>query len=197
MLLHQLTLSRGCKAPARRINCVSNIKQIGLAMRMWANDHDGKFPMALSSGNTNGGTFEHNLTGEVWRHFLIISNELNSSKALTCSSDDRVRANDWSRIINNVHLSYFVGLDADETQPQTILSGDRNLKSTAPSTNGVLYLKQGDPLEWTTAMHNKAGNIGLGDGSAQQINSTTVAAKQLESAIQSTGQPVHRLALPE
>src|SRR2546426_9574889 len=32
------------KARAQRINCVSNLKQIGLAFRMWSNDHTEKFP---------------------------------------------------------------------------------------------------------------------------------------------------------
>ncbi len=32
------------KARAQRINCVSNLKQVGLAFRMWSNDHTEKFP---------------------------------------------------------------------------------------------------------------------------------------------------------
>jgi hypothetical protein len=182
---------------APRISCVSNLKQVGLAFRMWANEHGEKFPMVLSATNAGGGTLDFSMTGEVWRHFQILSNELNSPKVLVCSEDKRSRATDWSQITNNAHLSYLVGVDADETRPQTILSGDRNLKSSARSTNGVLFLGSGDTLEWTKELHNKVGNFGLGDGSAQQINSPTAASKQLESALQSAGQPVHRLALPE
>ena len=32
------------KSGAQRIKCVSNLKQTGLALRIWANDNDGKFP---------------------------------------------------------------------------------------------------------------------------------------------------------
>src|SRR5256885_8186318 len=32
------------KAKAARINCVSNLKQVGLAFRMWSNDHTELFP---------------------------------------------------------------------------------------------------------------------------------------------------------
>jgi prepilin-type processing-associated H-X9-DG protein len=41
MLLPALSMSRG---QTRRISCASNLKQIGLAMRMYAADHDGHFP---------------------------------------------------------------------------------------------------------------------------------------------------------
>ena len=86
------------RVSSNRINCVSNLKQIGLAFRMWSNDNGGKFPMnSLSSGN-NEGTLEFTLTGEVWRHFQIISNELNTPKVLVCSTDparQRVRRRTW------------------------------------------------------------------------------------------------------
>ena len=32
------------KARAQRINCISNLKQFGLASRMFSNDHSDKFP---------------------------------------------------------------------------------------------------------------------------------------------------------
>ena len=188
---------RGCGGKASRINCVSNLKQIGLALRMWANEHGEKFPMTLSATNAGGGTLDFSVNGEVWRHFQILSNELNTPKVLACPEDKRTKVTDWNQITNNAHLSYFVGLDADGTNPQSILSGDRNLKSAAPLTNGVMFLRAGDQLEWTKELHNKVGNFGLGDGSVQQMNSPTAANKQLEAALQSTGQPVHRLALPK
>ena len=37
------------KANAQRIACVNNMKQLGLAARIWSNDHDGKFPPDLAS----------------------------------------------------------------------------------------------------------------------------------------------------
>ena len=190
--------ARGCKAPATRINCVSNLKQIGLAFRMWANDHDEKFPMQLSASGTNGGTMEFNFTGEVWRHFAILSNEIATPKAFYCSDDKkRSRTGDWNAFTNNSHLSYFIGLDADETTPQSILSGDRNVTSpTIKPVKGVLNLTANDRVEWTKAIHKEAGNIGLADGSAQQ-STTPMLNKQFQAALVSTTQAVHRIALPE
>jgi hypothetical protein len=181
-----------------RIGCVSNLKQIGLAFRMWANDHGETFPMNLSASSTNDGTLEFALTGEVWRHFQILSNELNNPKILTCPLDSqRSRIPDWQSFTNNSHLSYFVGLDADETKPQTILGGDRNLTSgKSKPIKGVINLNANDRVEWTKTIHNHEGNIGLGDGSAALVT-TVQLNKQLQVALLSTTQAVHRLALPE
>jgi hypothetical protein len=178
------------------MTCVSNLKQVGLAFRMWANDHGEKFPMALSTLGTNASGLEFRLTGEVWRQFQIISNELNSPKILACPSDARVRTTDWDDITNNTHLSYFAGVDADETRPQTILSGDRNLTGTIKPINGVLNVTINDRVEWTKDIHNQQGNVALGDGSAQQTTTPSLN-KQFRAVFLSTSQAVHRLALPE
>ena len=37
------------KRRAQRISCVSNIKQIGLAFRLWEGDNGDRYPMALST----------------------------------------------------------------------------------------------------------------------------------------------------
>src|SRR6476661_2014527 len=42
------------KAKAKRIECVNQLKQIGLALRMWANDNGDDFPWRIAV--TNGGT---------------------------------------------------------------------------------------------------------------------------------------------
>jgi hypothetical protein len=184
---------------AKRNPCVSNLKQVGLAFRMWSNDHGEKFPMASSALSTNGGTMEFNLTGEVWRHFQILSNELNSPKVLACPEDkQRSRTADWRDFTNNSHLSYFAGLDANETQPQSILSGDRNLTSaTVKPVKGVLNLTTSDRIEWTGDIHNQEGNLVLGDGSAHQFAGHNINRQPLQAALLSTTQAVHRLALPE
>jgi hypothetical protein len=151
-----------------RINCVSNLKQIGLAFRMWSNDHEDKFPMACST--KEDGTLKFANTREVFRHFQAISNELNTPKVLACSADtNRTRTSDWSTFSNS-NLSHFVGLDADEIQPQMFLSGDRNITTNGQVTSGILTLTSNSPVGWAKAIHLHYGNVGLADGSAQQVN---------------------------
>jgi len=168
------------KAKQKRIACVNNLKNIGLALRVFSTDHGREFPMNLAVAN--GGAREW-LTDEtqLWRHWLTVSNELLDPKRLLCPSDFQRQTPKhflsgsepltWAGLTNNSHLSYFLGLNASEENPQTILAGDRNL-----TTNGVafgpgrLLLTTNIVLGFTHEIHDYAGNILLGDGSVQQVS---------------------------
>src|SRR5205809_2711441 len=98
-----------------RINCVSNLKQIGLSIRMFSQDHSDKFPWLVSTND--GGSLEHKNSLEVFHHFLALSNELVTPKALVCRTDQqKQRLADWTNF-SNLNLSYFAGFDADEGKP--------------------------------------------------------------------------------
>src|SRR5215475_1844195 len=71
-------LSRA-KAKAQRTTCANNHKQLGLAMRLWADNNEGKFPwkvdQSLGGAKPNGtGNAQVNL------QLSLISNELASTK---------------------------------------------------------------------------------------------------------------------
>ena len=193
LLLPALTKPRG----AGRIPCVYNLKQVGLAFRMWANDHGEKFPWDVAADSPNGGgTKEFAASGDVWRHFQVISNELNTPRILVCPHDkERTRVADFAALKND-HISYFIGLSADETKPQTILSGDRNLTAGGKLLQGTISLSINAVLGWTSFHHIDSGNIALADGSAHQTTPESVN-KQLQSAFLSTTQPVLRFAFPQ
>jgi prepilin-type processing-associated H-X9-DG protein len=158
--------SRPTRAP--RINCASNLKQVGLAFCVWANDHDDKFPMAVSI--TKSGSMEYIETGEVYRHFQVMSNEVISPKILACSADrERKRATNLVSF-NNRNLSYFVGVEADESNPDMILSGDRNITGGASAKGHLLIFRTNSSAGWSKALHNTQGNVALADGSVQQVN---------------------------
>ena len=181
------------KTRAKRINCVSILKSTGLAARMWSNDHGQKYPWQVSV-STNG-TLELVHGSSVSPHFLSMSNELNTPKILACSTDaKRTRVAQWSEF-DDSHLSYFVGLDADETKSQSILFGDRNITGGMPITNTVFYFTSNSVVGFTKDLHNNCGNLALGDGSAQQV-SRSAFSNQINAALLSSGQPALRLAIP-
>jgi len=175
------------KQKAKRINCINNLKQDGLAFRLWSGDNGDKYPMAVSTNK--GGTMEY--AGDVFRNFQVMSNELSTPKILVCPEDNRTPAASFARL-QNKNISYFVGLDAEETRPQMLMTGDRNVTNGLAPVQSVLELRPEIPACWTEAMHDRKGNVGLADGSVQQF--TTV---RLQSALQNTGDSTNRVALPE
>ena len=176
-----LPVNVGGKAKASRIQCVNNLKNIGLAMRIFA-DHREKFPMDLPVNQ--GGTRElASIPSQLWRQFLVLTNDLATPKLLWCPDDtqrqpattfDQNPTNRQAVVFaGNRHLSYFLGLNANEVQPQTILAGDRNLTTNGiPLGAGRHGIFAGTRLGFTDQIHQMAGNILLGDGSVQQVTSS-------------------------
>lgn len=197
------------RSPPR--TCTNNLKQVGLAFRIWADDHQYTFPQALSV--TNGGAMEAVIGGNVAAVFQVMSSVLNSPKILFCPTDKkRIQAvtfdqaslsKGWQKSVSflgNTNLSYFVGLDAKDTSPDMFLSGDDNFLlggnfkgdvGGSPVPSGVLMLTTNSPVTWSESRHEKQGNIGLADGSVMGFSS-----RSLRTALKERGVETNRLAMP-
>ena len=165
------------KSRAQRIKCVSNLKQIGLAMRLWSNDNDAKYPWRVDQSE-GGGKPNGTDNAKVHFQFSLASNELVTPKVITCPSDKgRMPSADFGTIgISNV--SYHLGNDADEAKVNNILSSDRSMTGyqvTGQPDNTVCYLASGgnfgNNARWDPALCHgaNAGNLVLGDGSVHQL----------------------------
>ena len=173
-----------------RINCINNLKQIGLAFRTWSLDNNDQFPFQVSV--TNGGTMELTGSGIASIHFQVMSNELSTPKILLCPADTgRTNAYSFATNLNNWNISYFVGIDATNANPAMFLCGDRNITNGLPLQGRFLYLPTNRPTGWTHQMHVNQGNIGLADGSVQALSTP-----RLQQAISFSGLPTTRLAMP-
>jgi prepilin-type processing-associated H-X9-DG protein len=189
MILPQLAAARKNR-PSPRGWCACNLKQIGLSYRLWEGDNGDKYPMNVSV--TNGGTMELANGRNAWINFLVMSNQLSTPKVLHCPADtDGSATNSWSGL-NNKNVSYFVGLNASEDDPQAILSGDDNFEIGGIAVkSGLLELPTNSPIAWTVARHKFSGNILLADGSVQ-----TVTISALTNLLHQTGLATNRLAIP-
>jgi prepilin-type N-terminal cleavage/methylation domain-containing protein len=178
------------KARAQRINCTSNLKQVGLAFRMWSNDNQDRFPWRVDQPTGSRLNNAYN----IYDVYCNISNEVNSPKVYACPSDgNKTKAQNFYvpnglNCFKESNLSYFMGEDADEGRPQTILTGDRNVrKANAAAAGGTHTWDIGTPgtdADFDKNIHNSAGNIGLADGSAQQVTISGLQ-KQIASAVRS------------
>jgi hypothetical protein len=116
------------KNRAQVINCSNNMKQIGVALKIWAIDHDDQFPFNVSTNK--GGTLElssrspDGFDPHAYLHFQVISNELNALKLLTCPGDSsKTPASDWAHLKpGNVSYQLRTGPEVDEKDPSAILS---------------------------------------------------------------------------
>ena len=210
------------KPQARRISCSNNLKQVGLSFRSWAIDHDGRMPMQVSQ--MQGGDSEdigirvcaatQLASRGVSKMFLVLSNQLSTPKALYCPAEyentARQAATSFRGVtaahtipyMNDLNVSYFIGVDADETFPRMLLTGDHNLGGNAnpPTTAFLAAPSVGTPFvalgtnfantatgpAWMDNQHSKQGNVGLADGSVEYFSRTN-----LQNALKSSGDKGH------
>lgn len=186
------------KAKAQRIACVNNLKQVGLSFRLFATDNQDRFPMQVSTNEGGSSEFVPTAVGASpqmqnnFMHLAVMSNELSTPKVILCPSDSslnggRYTATNWADLVVNTKgrnkaNSFIIGFAAQETFPQMILSGDRNITNGTPAVvtpipNGGFSAKLGTNQTTTAGagftkdIHQNAGNLALGDGSVQQATS--------------------------
>lgn len=134
--------------------------------------------------------------------FAVLSNELNTPYILLCPSDrvGRIEASSFSQSATNdpallpfkpvpfsanANVSYFIGIDAMETNAMMLLAGDRNITNASP-TRFAYGVAQVGPLGtnhtaksgagWDRNIHEHSGNLVQSDGSVQQTTTSRLRA---------------------
>jgi hypothetical protein len=123
---------------AQHISCVNNLKQLGLAFRIWAGDNQDQYPFNLSTNA--GGTREFCAVGKdgfdanSFLHFQIMSNELLVPLLLVCPQDRSKHAvTNWANLSPaNVTYRLRSGTNTVEANPQAILA-------VCPVDGNILY----------------------------------------------------------
>jgi len=193
------------KKKSSKIGCVNELKQIGLAFRIWSGDNWDKYPMEVSVAT--GGAMELAVLGDAAAVFQVMSNELSTPKLILCPEDSlrRHAATNFTDDLKN-KISYFINTTATDADPQMLLSGDDNfLLNQSPVKPGQVNMASTDTLEWDETRHGEvtkqgwfmkdkkavSGNIGLTDGSVQSVTSSGLT-NALHQAVLAT----NRLVIP-
>jgi prepilin-type N-terminal cleavage/methylation domain-containing protein/prepilin-type processing-associated H-X9-DG protein len=152
------------KKKAQKISCTNNLKQDGLAFRIWEGDNGDRYPQAVSYAS--GGANEYvdhagaakTATLNPGMVFMVMSNEVSTPKILFCPSDTMHTAG--SGYATNfsfqdvlgcnapaagakapaggvTKISYFVNGDAQEVNPQDVMIGDFNIGNANTANNGA------------------------------------------------------------
>jgi competence protein ComGC len=189
-----------------RIGCVSNLKQVNLSFRIWEGDNNDNYPMAVSV--TNGGAMESVARGDVVNCFRVMSNELSTPVILSCPVDtSHTPAHSFGPGFNSSNISYFVGVDADESYPQRIMCGDDNfLINGSLIKSGLVPYPTNVSIAWSHGRHDDpsrmpflgiplqhhyCGNIGYADGSVAELSNDGLQDAFLQSDV-----VTNRLAIP-
>jgi prepilin-type N-terminal cleavage/methylation domain-containing protein len=170
MLLPALARS---KAKAKEISCINNLKEIDLALRLWAGDQGDKFPWLVDV--SQGGS----MNSPNWvDDFRALTNELRDVQLLLCPADFTKRAaTNWASLRGDLNVSYFIGTNSPiESKTQVILLGDRNVMGGGGGLDPHWNVFLGTSIDaaWDKTIHVFRGSLGMGDGSALKTVTQTL-----------------------
>ncbi len=167
------------KSKAQRVTCMNNLRQIGLGLRLWADNNEGKYPWKVDQAQ-GGGKPNGTGTNRVNFQLSLASNELSATRILLCPNDVRkVRATNFASLAQT-NISYALCHEADDKRPRVILATDRGISgfdfTGLPNNINCFILYSPDTgartAKWRRDVCHgaNAGIVILGDGSTQQLN---------------------------
>jgi len=173
MLLPALNQAR---EKARRANCLSNLKQVGLGIAMYADNYNGRVPLDNSAATANLGN-----------SLNLLSNTITSAKIFTCPSDSARKLTAAypldSLMAKNAQISYaYCPFIIWQDQPDSILALDR--MGAGITTSGYTKGAKWNAVTANIAPHKDAGgNVLYNDGHVAWNNSLSATAGTNSSSI--------------
>lgn len=122
-----LSIVTDAKNDSEAIVCANNLKQIGLAFRLWSTDNDDRYPFNVSTNH--GGSMElcsRKPTGfeaNPVPHFQTVANELFYPAILHCPGDKNTQPAGSFAALTLANVTYLLrtGSEVNDTNPQEVL----------------------------------------------------------------------------
>jgi hypothetical protein len=117
----QMSLAR---SQAQRIKCINNMKNIGLAFRIWAADHNDQFPFNVATNQSGKVEFDGGTVGDSVKVFKTLANELANPIILVCPADTSKRPAMSFANLQRGNVTYEVetGPEVTSANPQEVLA---------------------------------------------------------------------------
>ena len=189
-----LVLIMGVLVPAGRthsgpsaVDCASNLKQMGLALRLYAEDYNGRFP----TEKTNS-LLEPDPAQLLVRTYQTISNELSNPRILFCPLDNRAYASNFT-VLKSTNISYFLSFDARYVMTNAITAGDRQMEVSKQRLQpGFFTVTSNMEIHWSRELRHKSrrGNLLFSDGSVEMMTPNVTDFVKAEQI------PTNRLVIP-
>jgi competence protein ComGC len=168
------------KGNSQKITCLNNLKQVGLAFRVWEGNHGSRYPMqvaAVSGGandylSHNSGTATPNApccgyTLVPGIAFIVMSNELSTPKVLFCPSDNIHTANSGYA----TNFSYQDLLDLPAPAAGAKVAGPQPGEKNAGEGSKISYFVNGDATE-ANPQDVMTGDDNIGNNGAVTASAT-------------------------
>jgi len=174
---------------ADQVQCVNNLRQIGIAFQQFADDHQGRYPMQVAAHE--GGAWEATAAAtervgyfvNAVENFNAVELELVTPRLLVCRADRRTPAESFEGLRTG-QVSYFLATNAVPGSSMSALAVDRNLKAhpadaAGGRTNAVLLFGE--------TMHERRGNVLLADGRIEWLYGLGLPAATTPPSIADVG----------
>jgi hypothetical protein len=131
---------------------MNNLRQIALAMCVFAGDNGGRFTPEAMATNAGGAEALNRLSPA--SYFTPLSPEMKTTHAWICPTEKvKVPAASYAQF-NNSNVSYFLSLNATGAQAGMILAGDRHLTVEGkPVGPGIFSWTTNSTMGWSRELH--------------------------------------------
>jgi type II secretory pathway pseudopilin PulG len=172
------------KNQAKDVDCINNLRQLGLGIRLWASDQGDHYPWNVTVAN-GGAQDSPNWVDNI----RCVSNQVQNTKIPVCPRDfNRTAAIDWSVMKGNSNVSYLFGKSFTQARTQDIILGDFNVIGGGGGHDVTWNVFLGTSIDaaWDTNLHVLQGNFAMGDGSVRLVH--TPELREMISTLLTTGQ---------